>query len=143
MILDKQLALSEAQALTGATTSFSTNVIDLSAIRSNIGAGKDLYVVITVDVAAGGTTPTMAPLIQTDDNDSFSSATTLVTGATYAAAALALSTQIVVPLPLQGMERYLRVGYTLGGTSPTLTVTTHIADNFPNAVIYGSGFSVA
>lgn len=142
MILDKQLAFSEAQAVSGATTSYSTNIVDLSVARPNIGAGQNLYVVVNVDVAAGGTTPTMAVLIQTDDNEAFSSGTTLVTGQTYAQAALGLSTQIVIPVPLEGVERYIRVGYTLGGTTPTITVSTHLTEMFPNARIYAGGFSV-
>jgi hypothetical protein len=142
MILDKQLAFSEAQAVTGAATSASTDLIDLSVVRSNIGSGKDLFVVVNVDVAAGGTTPTMAVLIQTDDNASFSSATTLFTGPTIAAAGLALSTQLVYQIPATGMERYLRLAYTLGGTSPTITVSAHIVENFHLSPNYASGFSV-
>lgn len=142
MIVDKQNALSESQAVTGAATSGSTNVIDLSQVRQ-IGAGKPLYVVVTVEVAAGGTTPTMAVLIRTDDNASMSSPTTLLTGPTIAAAGLTASTQLVYPVPLTGMERYLDVAYTLGGTSPTITVSTHLVENFQQDTKYASGFTVS
>ncbi len=142
MILDKQLALSEAQAVTGAATSASTNLIDLSVLRPNLGSGKDLFVVVNVDVAAGGTTPTMAVLIQTDDNEAFSSAATILTGPTIAAAGLALSTQLVYQVPPTSMERYMRLAYTLGGTSPTITVSAHIVENYHLSPNYASGFTV-
>ncbi len=142
MILDRENAFSQAQAVTGATTTGSTDVIDLSQIRQ-IGNGKDLYAVITVDVAAGGTSPTMAVLVQTDDNAAFSSATTVLTSQTFTQAQLALSTQIVIPLPQQGYERYLRLAYTLGGTSPTITVSAHLVENYQQDVKYPGGFTVA
>ena len=142
MILDRENAFSQAQAVTGATTTASTDLIDLSVLRPNLGSGKELFVVVNVDVAAGGTTPTMAVLIQTDDNVGFASAATLFTGPTLAQAQLGLSTQLVYTIPATGMERYLRLAYTLGGTSPTITVSAHIVENFGLNLNYGSGFSV-
>ena len=48
MILDSQLQFSSAQAITAPAAS--TNAIDVSEAR-NIGLGKDLYVVVTVDTS--------------------------------------------------------------------------------------------
>ena len=48
MYVDAQLLFSDAQAVTSAAGS--TNTIDLGAVR-DIGTGKTLYVVVTVDVA--------------------------------------------------------------------------------------------
>jgi hypothetical protein len=48
MYVDAQLLFSDAQAVTAAAGS--TNTIDLGAVR-DIGTGKTLYVVVTVDVA--------------------------------------------------------------------------------------------
>lgn len=141
MILDRENAFSQSQAVTGAATTASTDVIDLSQVRQ-IGSGKDLYAVITVEVAAGGTTPTMAILVQSDDNAGFSSATTMLTSPTFAAAQLTSSTQIVIPLPQQGYERYLRLAYTLGGTSPTITVSAHLAETYQQDAKYPGGFTV-
>lgn len=142
MILDNENQFSRAQAVTGAATTASTDLIDLSVLRPNLGSGKDLYVVVNIDVAAGGTTPTMAVLIQTDDNVGFASPATLFTGPTLAAAALVTSTQLVYAVPATGMERYLRLAYTLGGTSPTITVTASIVENYTLNPAYASGFTV-
>ena len=53
MILDNQLVLSDAQALTA--TAASTNVLDLKA-AGLYGNGEPLALVVWVDVAADGTT---------------------------------------------------------------------------------------
>lgn len=142
MILDRENAFSIAQALSGAGTVNSTDLIDLSQVRQ-VGAGKDLSLVLNVDAAMTGTSGTLAVAVQTDDNPSFSSAATLLTSATYAQANLGLSTQIALPLPQQGWERYVRLQYTLGGTSPAVTVSAHIVENFQQDVKYPAGFTVA
>lgn len=139
MILDRENAFSIAQALTA--TAASTDLIDLSVVRQ-IGSGKDLYLVVNVDVAAGGTSPTVAIAVQTDDNSAFSSATTLLTSPTYTQAQLGLSTQIVLPLPQQGFERYLRLQYTLGGTTPTVTLSAHLVETYQQDAKYAGGFTV-
>lgn len=142
MILDRQLALSDGQALSGAGAAASTDTIDFGAVRQ-IGVGEQLYVVLNVPVAAGGTTPTLAVALQTDDNSAFSSAATLYTSPTYAAAALTAGTQYVYPIPVSGMERHFRLNYTLGGTSPTITVDAHIVTSAQLAYLYPVGFVVA
>src|SRR5688500_16191341 len=112
MIHDAQLLFSDAQALTGTTPVASTNVIDLGSDR-NIGVGEPLVVLITVDVAAGGTAPTLTPTLQTDDNAAFSSPATVATMAAIAAAALTAGAKIVMPIPANlDAERYLRLSYT-------------------------------
>ena len=123
MILDAQLLYSDAQALTGTTLVASTNIVDHGSDR-NLGLGEPLSVVITVDVAAGGTTPTLTAVLQTDDNSGFSSATTVATTAAIAGATLTAGAKIVLAVPADAaMERYSRIAYTQGGTAPTVTVT--------------------
>ena len=85
MILDRENAFSIQQALTA--TAVSTDLIDLSQLRQ-IGFGKNLSLVINVDVAAGGTSPTLQVNVQTDDNSGFSSAATVLTSPTYSQAQL-------------------------------------------------------
>lgn len=138
MIIDAELQLSDAQALTA--TAASTNLIDLGVDR-DIGKGEPLALVITVDVALAGTSPTFQPAIQTDDNAAFSSATTLLTGQSYSA--LAAGAKIVLPIP-DTNERYLRANYTLGGTSPTITVTAVVQpmSTIQNDAIYADGFAI-
>lgn len=139
MILDRQLSLSDGQALTA--TAASTDVIDFGAVRQ-IGVGEPLYVVLNFAVGAGGTSPTMNVAFQTDDNSGFSSAATLFTSPTYAAAAMTAGTQYVYPLPVSGMERFFRLNYTLGGTSPTMTLDAHIVTQAQLNALYPSGFSI-
>lgn len=140
MILDNENKFSVAQSLSGSGGA-STDYIDLGSVRQ-IGYGKDLYLVITIDTAAGGTSPTLSVAVQTDDNTSFSSATTALTSPTYTQAQMALSSQLVIPMPQAGYERYLRLNYTLGGTTPTVTLSAHLVENFQQDVKYASGFSV-
>ena len=120
MIIDYNLQFSDAQSLTADAAS--TNVIDLGADR-DIGVGEELKIVVTNDVAMGGTSPTMAVLVLTDDNESFSSATTVLTSRTLSSSAAGDS--LVIGLP-DTNERYVRLYFDLGGTSPTATVSASI-----------------
>jgi len=85
MIIDYNLQFSDAQALT--VDAASTNIIDLGSDR-DIGVGEEMKVALNFDVAMGGTSPTLSVLVQTDDNSSFSSATTVLTSRSIAAAAI-------------------------------------------------------
>lgn len=126
MYVESKYLFSDEQSLTA--TAASTNTIDFSSDR-DVGRGEPMAAVVTVDTALAGTTPTFKVTIQTDDNTSFSSATDLVVSQEFSAAAA--GDRIVVPLPLSN-ERYVRLNYTLGGTSPTITVT---ADLKPMAMV--------
>ena len=122
--LDAQLTLSDAQALTA--TAASTNVIDFKA--NSIAAGEPLAVVLVVNVAADNTTgnETYSIALQTDGDEAFGSAQTLITFALPAGSAA--GTAVVLPfLPTPSLsERYYRLNYTLGGTTPTVTVTSYV-----------------
>ncbi len=142
MILDRENAFSQAQALSGAGNIISTDVIDLSQIRQ-IGMGKDLYLIINVDAAMTGTSGTLVVTIQTDDNVSFSSPASALVSPTYAQAALTLSTQIAIPVPQQGWERFVRLQYVLGGTTPAVTISAHLVENYQQDIKYPVGFTVA
>ena len=144
MLLDAQTLLSDAQALTA--TANSTNVYDSGSDR-NLGIGEPLAVKITCDVAIGGTTPTATAKITTDDNSSLSSKTDLTGAVSLAGLAAGGSVILVIP-PDTVAERYIAVTYTLGGTSPTITVTAWIAplsmlDTSGASVYYAKGYTVA
>ncbi len=128
MLIDSRLEFSDGQALTASAAS--TNIVDLGQDR-DIGPGRTLYLVLSVDVAAdyGNADETYAVALQTDSAAAFSSATTLVSR-TIAAAELAAGSQHVIPVTLTN-ERYLRVYYTLGGTSPSVTVNAWLTDQEP------------
>ncbi len=123
MFLDVLLMFSDAQALTA--TAVSTNVIDQGLDR-NLGRGEPLGVMITVDVAAdvAEANETYQFDLQTDDNEAFGSATVLVSRV-IGRALLTAGSVHVLPVPLDA-ERYLRLNYTLGGTTPLITVTAHL-----------------
>ncbi|MFN5081184.1 MAG: Bbp16 family capsid cement protein [Betaproteobacteria bacterium] len=141
MILDRENAFSQSQALTGTTLVPSTDVIDLSQIRQ-VGIGEDLHIVINFEAAAGGTTPTITVALQTDDNAAFSSAAT-VTTYLNAVSTPGASSQFVFNIPHQGLERFIRLAYTQGGTTPTTTVSAHIAVGSQYDIKMPSGFTVA
>lgn len=141
MFIDAQNLFSDSQALTA--TAASTNLIDLGVDR-DIGVGEPLAVVLTVEVAADATTgnETYQVDVETDDNSSFSSAS-VIARRIPTAAELALGTVMVIPLPNTN-ERYLRLNYTLGGTTPSVTLTAHLAplSMVQNNRTYADGFSI-
>lgn len=122
MLLDAQLQFSAAQAITA--DAVSTNVIDLGSARQ-LGIGEQLAILIAVIVAADATTgdETYSFEIQTDDNSGFSSATTL-SDTDIPRAQLTIGSIHVIPLPRAGLERYVRLNYDVGGTTPTITVSS-------------------
>ena len=132
MILSKQQAFSESQALTASAAS--TNILDLGAPGTVLGApaalardiGKSaIPILVQLDAAAGGTSPTITVTVQTDDNAAFSSATTVFTTQAKAGGAAGDRIELYL-LPELVKERYVRLFYTLAGTSPTYTVTAVI-----------------
>jgi hypothetical protein len=124
MFLDKETILSEDQALT--TTANSTNVVDLSGVDTkDVAPGEplDLLVQVTADLT-GGTS--VAVTVETDDDEAFGSATTVATSAAIAAATLVAGYRFAVALPAQGLERYLRLTYTIVGTFSAGTVSAAV-----------------
>mgnify|MGYP000214515415 CR=1 FL=1 len=128
MIFDKNLQFSAAQALTA--TAASTNSVDLGANRP-VGPGETLWLVIVSKVDPGGTTPTLQPSIEADDNSGFSSVRTIETGPVLAAADFPAGTIFSMPWPMNLNEQYAQVRYTLTGTSPTFTVDAFLTNQDP------------
>lgn len=127
MIVDLQTTLSDAQALTGTSAVVSTNIYDGSSDR-NLGTGHPLVAVITFDVGLAGTSPTWLVAIQTSVDAAFTSPVTLMTSQTFSGAASLPAGKIlryVIP-QLDEQLQYFRLSYTMGGTSPTSTVTASI-----------------
>lgn len=112
MLIDKQLLVSEAQAVTASAVS--TNVIDLSAYR-NVGVGKDIEAALFVDeaaTAAGAATVDFE--IQTDDNAGFSTPTTVFKVSAVPKASIVPGYNPFAGFKLPaGVERYLRFNYTV------------------------------
>lgn len=125
MYIDSQLLFSDAQAVSA--DAGSTNVVDLGVAR-NLFDGEPMAVVIQVDVAAdvANTDETYAFQIETDDNAAFSSATDLLVHS-IAGASLTAGSVHVLPVPVGvSVERYIRVFYDVGGTTPSVTVTAFL-----------------
>jgi outer membrane cobalamin receptor len=142
MLLDAQLLFSDLQAVTA--TANSTNLIDTLAAR-DIAAGEDLYVtcvVTTTTVSAGSTTLTIT--LETDDNSSFSSATTLYTTSAIPKATLVAGYRALAFKLPRYTERYLRLVYTvavadfsagkfLAGLTLTGTISDELRTVYPRA----------
>lgn len=134
MLIDKLLRFSASQSLSGASGTASTDILDLGADRDITALGRPLYVVVVVE-ASGGTSPTLAVAVQTDDNSSFSSATAVLTGPALAQATNRVQ---IIPFPHTN-ERYARLTYTQAGTSPTATVSAFITDSPDSWVALADG----
>lgn len=144
MFIDSQLLFSDAQAVSADAAS--TNLIDLAVAR-RIFNGTPLAIVIQVDVAADTASgdETYSFNIQTDDNASFSSATTLIAHAIDKASLTAGSLHFI-PIPIDGaVERYLRLYYDVGGTTPSVTVTAFLTEKDMVQLTrnYASGVTIA
>ena len=129
--IDSLLEFSVNQAVT--TDAPSTNVIDVQADPKanetfrNVGVGDDVYVVICVKVAPVATGTYLVEL-QTDDNEGFASPTTIQSVAIPSNAAV--GDRVVMRVP-QANERYLRLNYDTGGTSPAVTVSSWVTGEEP------------
>ncbi len=125
MIFSKNLTFSEDQEITANTAS--TNVVDLgapgtvqgatTALTRDIGPGRPLNLLIQVTETFDNLT-SLKVSIQVDDNDSFSSAKT-VQEVDVTLASLAAGYKFPVNYVPHGTdERYLRLYYTVTGTTP-------------------------
>ena len=124
MYIDSLLKLSDAQALTA--TADSTNVIDLSSDR-DIGKGEAMAFVVSVGVAAdvADADETYSFQLETDDNAAMTSST-IVAGGAVAGALLTAGSLHAFPIAITN-EQFLQGVYTLGGTTPSVTVDSWVA----------------
>jgi hypothetical protein len=158
MIIDAQLQFSDAQAVTA--TAVGTNVIDLSVNRS-IGNGEPMAAVFVVDVAADQTTAdeTYTFEVEYASDAAQTTARQLVgrrvfeagtpTAPAQDADLLVAGFKVVIPIPpttLAESNQYIGIRYVVGGTTPTITVTSQLQ---PMSMIdtaepqYASGYTIA
>lgn len=131
MIFDKQVQFSAAQAITASAAS--TNIIDLLAAGipygDNAALARDqglfnIPLLIQV-VTAFATLTSLKVAVQTDDNSSFSSATTVLETEAIAAASLVAGYQFNIDkIPLKTTERYVRLYFTVAGSDATAGAVT-------------------
>lgn len=133
MILDTYTLVSDDQDLAQTAGTYYSDVLNLrgdagyttsvdapSGITHDIGKGYpvELLVQITEDFASGGAA-TLVVTLETDDNESFSSAATVVTSQTFALASLTAGTHLLPQHIPYGCEQYIRINYTIGTATTT------------------------
>lgn len=144
MLTDAQLQLSNAQAITSASTYTSTNVVDLTVAR-DLGGAEIEVVVQVAQVFAGGTN--LQVLLVTSPNSDLSSGIVITQSPVYLTAALTLGTEIYrseIPWSLIGaQQRYIGLQYVSTGTFTTGTLTAEFVLDRLARVPYPSGLAVA
>lgn len=144
MYVDVNTLFSNKQALTA--TAVSTNVYDFIS-PAQVGRGDPMAVVITVSTAAdvANADETYQFDIQTSTDEAFTSPSVLMSK-TIAGADLTLGSRHVIFLPTTN-ERYVRMNYTLGGTTPSVTVSAFLTradlvDTGSGEVYYNTGYTI-
>ena len=110
MILDKLLQMSAEQAVTA--TAASTSYVDTVAAGQAMDNLTALLQVITTTDSAGDAA-VLDFIIQTDTVANFASPTTIATLPQKAQAALTAGAKFTLPLPKEGIQRYIRGYYTV------------------------------
>lgn len=134
MLTSKEQMFSDAQNVT--SDAASTNIIDLgapgtvlgapAALVRDIGKGNPIPIVVQLDAAAGGTSPTLLVRVEVDSADNFPSATVVARSESKSGGAAGDRIQLDAYLPEGTNERYLRLFYDVGGTSPDYTLSAFI-----------------
>jgi len=127
MILDQNSLFSDAQAITA--TANSTNHYDLGEmgiaaynniqLKRNLGKAKESPLLIQV-VEAFDALTSLQIIVQTDDNDSFSSAKDVMSVTVPLAELVQGYICPIDRLPRGIVERFVRLRYVVSGTAPTV-----------------------
>lgn len=144
MLLDKENLFSDAQAVTTGSENgiASTNVIDFGSAR-NIGVGENLYIVVSLDatMSDSGNNSTLTVYAQSDDNESFNTATNTQTIGTFAVNSVIGSRLVARVQPGTFNEKYGRLFYlsangalTTGSLSAALAKDVELYTAYPDAV---------
>ena len=145
MILDRQLLLSNAQALTTGTI-LSTNTIDLASARDiGIGDNLDLFIRVIAPLV-GGTSVQFAYV--TSANADLSSPNVIVQSPPVPAASLTAGSEwLRVRVPALSDTatrlRYIGVQYVINGTFTAGTVTAGLVLDREGLASYPSGLNTA
>ena len=92
------------------------------ALTRDIGPGTPIEILIQLTIAHAGTSPTLDITLQMDTTDAFGSATTIGTATQIADGVLGQRASITY-IPDGATEQFIRLYYTVGGTTPTCSVT--------------------
>jgi hypothetical protein len=154
LIIDAQLIFSDTQVLVASAAS--ANIVDLGVkdqtapyVERRLGTGEKLIVAVRAEVAPDHTTgdESYTVKLQTDDNPDFFSPTDLPTEFTIPNTAPVGPVAFIGIPPGVTVQRYLRATYTLGGTTPSITVSAWMlpASMLPvdDFVYYAIGYTIA
>jgi hypothetical protein len=145
MYVDKLGLFSDAQALTASAQA--TNVVDFSSVvpKRQVGAGKQLWVIFSIGVAADFTTgdETYQFDLYTSAAANMSSPVVLASRAVVAGS-LTAGALVAMTVPQDSMLEFFSPHYTLGGTTPSVTVTSWLTDESPpEHTMYAAGANQA
>jgi len=124
MFIDVFNRFSDKQALTA--TALGSNEIDLG-VDGNLGIGTPMAVVITLGTAAddADADETYTVELQSDSDVGFGTAKVIQSAVIERGAPA--GSKVVVHVPAStSADRYLRLNYVLGGTSPSVEVTAFL-----------------
>lgn len=122
----------------------SANTIDMAVTNPQFGVGHPIHLCIRTEVAGGGSSPTIIIALQIADDTVFGGADLKTLWAICAVdgSALAMDSDarftvagawiLRQPLPYEVAKRHIRLYYTLGGSSPTLTIGAWLEDVPPS-----------
>ena len=121
MFIDStNLGFSASQAIT--VDVVSTNVIDLG-VDTDIGVGTPVYVAVVVEVAPDATTGDETYIVQVQSG-STATPTDLI-GSISIPRTAKKGDVFYMPIPSHS-DRYMRLNYDVGGTTPTITVSAFL-----------------
>ena len=125
MYVDNQLILSDGQDAKANGAKDSTNVIDLTAVARDIGKGRQLYVVVVVDLYTAGTNTQVDIIVQTGSTTGLD--TEVIRKVLLTANISTGMVPVVIPIPPGTAERYLGLVYDCTTAATALTVTSFVA----------------
>lgn len=143
MILDSQQQFAAAQVL--AASGVSTNIIDFTVDR-NVGIGVPMSVLILVSaIDATSADETYKVQVQASVDAAFT-VPLVVGGLVDIPRAVAVPAKVVIPIPADlASDRFLRLSWTLGGTTPSITYTAYLVPQsfIQNNVLYDVGTRIS
>jgi hypothetical protein len=141
MIQDKLTLVSDDQDLSQTAGTYYSDVLNFlgdagyttsqdapSGITHDIGKGHPVPLDVAVnETFTSGGAATLTVSLETDDNEAFSSATTLFTSRTFALAELVSGARLLPEHMPYGCEQYVRIAYVIATATTTAgTVTASI-----------------
>jgi hypothetical protein len=123
--VDAQCLLDDAHAYTASAVS--TNTYDTLTATNDIGVGEELAVEVSVDVSADITTGDETYTFNVISSAAAAlSSPTVLNSRTLPAAQLTAGSKFFMLIPGGKTQRYLGLSLTMGGTTPTITITANV-----------------